>query len=107
LHTNTAKALRALARHGLLAPDDARILVQVGRLWRGLQGYLRLTTGGDFDDAEATEPLRLSLARVGEAVDFSDLTERMSATALRVRGIYEKIVLAAAPSEEPTPEPKP
>ncbi len=107
LHANTAKALRALARHGLLALDEARILVEAGRFWRGLQGYLRLTTGGDFDEAEATEPLRLALARVGETTDFSELTERMSATAERVRGIYERIVRAAAPSEEPTPEPKP
>lgn len=107
LHTNTAMALRVLARHGLLAPDDARILVQAGRLWRGLQGYLRLTTGGGFDEAEATEPLRLNLARVGEAIDYSGLTEKMNSTAERVRGIYEKIVLAAAPNGGAASEPKP
>ncbi len=106
LHTNTAKALRALARHGLLSSDDARTLIEAGRLWRGLQGYLRLTTGGGFDEAEAPEPLRLSLARVGEAADFGELLEKMSSTAERVRAIYDRIVRAAAPGEETTAEPK-
>jgi glutamate-ammonia-ligase adenylyltransferase len=106
LHANTAAALAALARHGLLAPDAAEALIQAGRLWRGLQGYLRLTTGGGFEEAQASEPLRLALARVGGAVDFSALTEKMADTARRVRALYEEIVLAAAPGEENAPEPE-
>ena len=106
LHANTAAALAALARHGLLAPEAAESLIQAGRLWRGLQGYLRLTTGGGFEEAQASEPLRLALARVGGAVDFSALTEKMADTARRVRGLYEEIVLAAAPGEENAPEPE-
>jgi glutamate-ammonia-ligase adenylyltransferase len=100
LHANTGKALRALARHGLLASEQARTLVAAGRLWRGLQGYLRLTIGGGFDEAQAPEPLRASLARVGEAVDFAELTKKMGETARAVRGIFEEIVLAAAPNPD-------
>ena len=106
LHTNTAKALRALARHGLLSSEHARALVQAGRLWRALQGYLRLTTGGGFEEAQAPEPLRLSLARVGEAVDFPDLTKKMGDTARQVRGIFEEIVLVAAPHSDPAEQPR-
>jgi glutamate-ammonia-ligase adenylyltransferase len=106
LHGNTGKALRTLARLGLIATDEARVLVQAGRLWRGLQGYIRLTTGGGFDDAHASEPLRLNLARLGGAQDFAGLEKRMAETAEQVRGIYEKIVLAAAPRDVAATDPK-
>jgi glutamate-ammonia-ligase adenylyltransferase len=97
LHTNTAKALRALARHGLLAADEARDLIEAGRLWRAIQSYLRLTTGGGFDEEQAPAALRLSLARLAEAVDFDGLTQKMDETAKRVRGIFTEIVIAEAP----------
>jgi glutamate-ammonia-ligase adenylyltransferase len=100
LHTNNVKALKALARHGLLSAEHARTLVEAGRLWRALQGYLRLTTGGGFEEAQAPDPLRQSLARVGGAIDFPELTKKMGETARHVRGIFEEIVLAAAPNPE-------
>ena len=100
LHANTAEALGALARHGLLAQEAAEALIEAGRLWRGLQGYLRLTTGGGFEEGQASEPLRLALARTGGAIDFSGLTQKMADTARRVRELYEEIVLAAAPRDE-------
>ncbi|HXV23781.1 MAG TPA: bifunctional [glutamine synthetase] adenylyltransferase/[glutamine synthetase]-adenylyl-L-tyrosine phosphorylase [Alphaproteobacteria bacterium] len=99
LHANTGKALKALTRHGLIGPEDAATLMQAGRLWRGLQGYLRLATDGGFDEARAPEPLRLSLARVGEAVDFAALMQKMDDTARQARAIYERIVEAAAPAQ--------
>jgi glutamate-ammonia-ligase adenylyltransferase len=105
LHPNTGKALRTLARHGLLAPEHARRLVEAGRLWRALQGYLRLTTGGGFEEAHAPDPLRASLARVGGAGDFKDLTKKMGETARQVRGIFEELVLAAAPNPETSQQP--
>ncbi len=107
LHPTTGKALKALSRHHLIQSEDVAALVHAGRLWRALQGYLRLTTGGGFDEAHAPEPLRLSLARLGEAVDFADLMQKMDETARRVHAIYERIVEAAAPKEEPANEPDP
>jgi [glutamine synthetase] adenylyltransferase / [glutamine synthetase]-adenylyl-L-tyrosine phosphorylase len=105
LHTNTAKALRALARHGLIGADQARELIEAGRLWRAIQSYLRLTTGGGFEEQQAPEALRLSLARLAEAVDFADLTQKMDETAKRVRGIFTQIVIAAAPRSQSQAEP--
>jgi glutamate-ammonia-ligase adenylyltransferase len=105
LHPNTGKALRTLARHGLLAPEHARRLVEAGRLWRALQGYLRLTTGGGFEEAHAPDPLRASLARVGGAGGYEDLTKKMGETARQVRGIFEELVLAAAPNPETNQQP--
>jgi [glutamine synthetase] adenylyltransferase / [glutamine synthetase]-adenylyl-L-tyrosine phosphorylase len=106
LHSNTGKALRTLARLGLIGADEARVLVRAGRLWRGLQGYLRLTTGGGFDEAHASEPLRVNLARVGGARDFAELEKKMAETAERVRLTYDKIVLAAAPRDVAATEAK-
>jgi [glutamine synthetase] adenylyltransferase / [glutamine synthetase]-adenylyl-L-tyrosine phosphorylase len=105
LHANTAKALRALARHGLIGADQARELIEAGRLWRAIQSYLRLTTGGGFEEQQAPEALRLSLARLAEAVDFADLTQKMDETAKRVRGIFTQIVIAAAPRSQSQAEP--
>ena len=107
LHSNTGKALRTLARLGLIDADNARVLVQAGRLWRGLQGYLRLTTGGGFDEAHASEPLRINLARIGGVQDFAELEKKMADTAERVRATYEKIVLAAASGDVAATKPKP
>ena len=104
LEPNTGKALRALARHRLIGQEDARELIHAGRLWRSLQGYLRLTTGGGFDEAAAPEPLKRSLGRAGEAIDFDELRKKMEATAIAVRAIYDKIVLAAAPATPSTQE---
>ena len=106
LHSNTGRALRTLARLGLIGADEARVLVRAGRLWRGLQGYLRLTTGGGFDEAHASEPLRVNLARVGGARDFAELEKKMAETAERVRLTYDKIVLAAAPRDVAATEAK-
>ena len=59
-----------------------------------------LTPVFSCDEAQAPEPLRASLARVGEAVDFAELTKKMGETARAVRGIFEEIVLAAAPNPD-------
>ncbi len=105
LRTNTGQTLRALARHGLIEPAHADALIRAGRLWRAIQGYLRLTTGGGFEEEQAPEPLRLSLARLGAAVDFADLTKKMGETAARVRSIFEEIVHPPASGAGPAPEP--
>ena len=44
-HPNTRAALAALRDAGLLPPEDAALLIRADRIWRAMQGMLRLTLG--------------------------------------------------------------
>ncbi len=54
LSTTTRTAFANLARAGFLPADDATVLIRADRLWRTIQGILRLTVGQSRD---ATLPL--------------------------------------------------
>jgi len=92
LATNTTDALDRLAEAGLLDRGDAGDLIAAMRLWRRLQGFLRLTTGGGFNRATASEGVRLGLAKAGEAADLDALEAKAEAAASRVREIYLRLV---------------
>jgi len=83
LDGNTAEAFRRLGAAGVLDDEEARFLAAATRIWRNLQGLLRLTVGRDFDPETAPEALKRRLARTGRAVDFPTLErniEKMSET---------------------------
>ncbi len=96
LRTNTAEALAALARAGFLERPLADALIDAVRLWRRIQGMLRLTVGRQFDEAALPDGLQRSLAQAGGAADFFQLKEQMLAAASTVRSAYEEIVAAPA-----------
>ncbi len=64
LDPNTTGALAWLGDTGLLDLATARELIDTMKLWRRVQGFLRLTTEGRFNAAEAPLALRRALARV-------------------------------------------
>ncbi len=98
LEVNTARALEGLAAAGCLAAGDARTLAGALRLWHNLQGILRLTTGGAFVEADASEGLKAAIARaVGEA-SFASVRPRLDATAARVRALFTALVERPAAS---------
>ena len=63
LNPNTAIALARLAAAGALPQADATILIQADRLWRAIQGVLRIMHGRRIP-AVLPEPTRLRLLRV-------------------------------------------
>jgi glutamate-ammonia-ligase adenylyltransferase len=96
LDTNTGAALVKLARDGMLDAAIAAELEAALRLWRNLQGMLRLTTGGAFDEASASDGLKAAVARAAGAAEFGHVAGRIRETAARVRGVFETLIEAPA-----------
>jgi [glutamine synthetase] adenylyltransferase / [glutamine synthetase]-adenylyl-L-tyrosine phosphorylase len=95
---NTSAALAALAEAGALEEGAAADLLDALRLWRNLQGLLKLTLEEPFDGGAASPALKALLARGAGAVDFEQLTADMDAAAARGRARWEALVEAPARS---------
>jgi [glutamine synthetase] adenylyltransferase / [glutamine synthetase]-adenylyl-L-tyrosine phosphorylase len=96
LAPNTTDALSNLAKCGALAATDAAMLIEAMRLWRRLQGFLRLTTGGDFDAATASDGVKRALAKAGGAADIPTLEAKILAVAAHVADLYGRLIDAPA-----------
>ena len=92
LAANMREALDRLAEHGALPPEARDDLQQALDLWRGIQDFLRVTVGDDFDEAKAPAGLKSALAKTGGAVDFAALERDMTAAAGRTRAWFEKLI---------------
>jgi len=88
LNGNTAEAFLALGRVGVLADEEAAFLAAATRIWRNLQGLLRLTVGRSFDPEAAPEALKRRLARTGRAVDFPSLERNLEKVGDTVRAAF-------------------
>ncbi|MCC7427078.1 MAG: bifunctional [glutamine synthetase] adenylyltransferase/[glutamine synthetase]-adenylyl-L-tyrosine phosphorylase [Alphaproteobacteria bacterium] len=91
LDTNTAAALGRLARAGLIAPAEAQALIEAARLWRTVQGALRLTVGKLGAEEVPPDPVAHALLRGSGAVDVPALLAQMEAVAARTRAIFTSI----------------
>ncbi|MGE0418392.1 MAG: glutamine-synthetase adenylyltransferase, partial [Acetobacteraceae bacterium] len=92
----TRVALQRLADAGLLAADDAATLILADRVWRTIQGMLRITVGRNAS-AELPEttlrPLLRALADAGlTAVDLPGLRATLDELAQRVRAVFARHV---------------
>jgi [glutamine synthetase] adenylyltransferase / [glutamine synthetase]-adenylyl-L-tyrosine phosphorylase len=86
----THVALRRLAEAGLLPAEDADTLVRAHRIWRGVQGVLRLTVHDPGPDS-LSAPLLRTLAYAAEAahdLDEAALVATLDAVAHTVRGLF-------------------
>jgi glutamate-ammonia-ligase adenylyltransferase len=92
LRQNTAEALAALAASGVIEVPEAEALLHALRLWRDVQGLLRLTVDGPFDDTQAPDGLRTLLAQGAGSIDFPSLKAAMVSAAARARACYEAVV---------------
>jgi glutamate-ammonia-ligase adenylyltransferase len=92
----TRVALRRLAEAGLLPEDDAALLVRADRLWRTVQGMLRITVGRDagavLPEASARPLLRAAALAGAEAVDLPGLRGTLDELAQQVRGLFGRYV---------------
>jgi [glutamine synthetase] adenylyltransferase / [glutamine synthetase]-adenylyl-L-tyrosine phosphorylase len=90
LDGNTAEAFRKLGAAGLLATEEAEFLANATRIWRNLQGLLRLTVGRNFDPESAPEALKRRLARTGRAVDFPALERNIERAGETIRAAFAR-----------------
>ncbi|MGY0832535.1 bifunctional [glutamine synthetase] adenylyltransferase/[glutamine synthetase]-adenylyl-L-tyrosine phosphorylase [Azospirillum argentinense] len=104
----TSRALLNAAAAGLLAPKVAEELVATLKLWRRVQGFLRLTTDGVLDPQQVSPTLREGLSRAAfpdeePAVDFAALDSRIRDIAARAHRHFVALVEEPA-SRLPPPE---
>jgi len=90
--TATARVLAAAQRLGLLAPEDAHVLVRACRLYQDLTQVLRLSVDAHVVPADASPALKALLARAGEMPDFATLDADLADTQAKVRAIFERML---------------
>jgi glutamate-ammonia-ligase adenylyltransferase len=92
----THVALRRLGEAGAISKPDVRVLIDAERLWRTIQGMLRMTVGrvevASLPHASAL-PLLDAAAKAGvAAVDAEDLLRKSDDIARQVRMMFERYV---------------
>jgi glutamate-ammonia-ligase adenylyltransferase len=89
-------ALQRLNNAGVIAKADARLLIEAERLWRTIQGMLRLTVGRLETESlplASALPLLQAAAKAGvSAVDSGDLLHKSEDIAKQVRIMFERYV---------------
>jgi glutamate-ammonia-ligase adenylyltransferase len=91
---STRDMLAALAAMGGLEKTEAATLIRADRLWRGVQGLLRLTVGHwtreALPEASLRPVLRVCQALGVDVVDLAGLRAILDNTARDVRAIFER-----------------
>lgn len=92
----TRVALRRLRAAGAIDPADATVLIAAERLWRTIQGMLRLTVGrleaAELPHASAVPLLRAAEAAGVPANDGDELLRAVDALAAEVRKLFQRYV---------------
>src|SRR3546814_16940277 len=80
--------------------EEARLLASATRIWRNLQGLLRLTVGRSFEPEAAPEALMRRLARTGQAADFPPLARNIEPLSEPVRAAFARHIGQPARTDE-------
>jgi glutamate-ammonia-ligase adenylyltransferase len=87
-------ALARLAEAGLLPAADAARLIHAERVWRTVQGMLRITVGpapkADLAEVSAAALLRAVAATGEKVVDLCGLGASLDAIARDVRALFQR-----------------
>jgi glutamate-ammonia-ligase adenylyltransferase len=92
LDTGTVSAYNNLAAAELIERDIADQLIEATRLWRRLQGLLRITIENEAVPEAFPAPLRKTLVAAAGVVDFAALESNLQETADRVLGFYNHFI---------------
>jgi len=101
LSPNTTDALRQLREAGILDEETAEILIASMRLWRNVQGVLRLSVGENFDQPVLPEGCRDFIADVCGGESFDDLRVLIADTAAACHDIFRRMIEEPAQSLPP------
>jgi glutamate-ammonia-ligase adenylyltransferase len=96
LATNTTDALSRLRDAGVLDTGRADRLIAAMRLWRNLQGTLRLGFGERFDETTAPDGSKALLCIACAVEDFAMLKRKVADTARECRDIFHQLIEAPA-----------
>jgi len=92
----TRIALQRLTQADVIAKPDAALLIDAERLWRTIQGMLRMTVGrvesAALPHASALPLLRAAAIAGVSAVDTDDLLRKSEGIAKQVRVLFERYV---------------
>jgi glutamate-ammonia-ligase adenylyltransferase len=92
----TRIALQRLADAGFVAEADAALLIRADRLWRTVQGMLRITVGRNAQPELPDASLRPLLRAMGEAgaeaVDLPALRATLDDLATDVRAAFVRLI---------------
>jgi glutamate-ammonia-ligase adenylyltransferase len=88
LATGTTEALGRLARAGVLGEGEHAALARAARLYRTVQGLLRLTVGKPRAEADLPEPIAAAIAHAAGAVDLAEVSAQITACAAAVRDAF-------------------
>jgi glutamate-ammonia-ligase adenylyltransferase len=77
---------------GALDIADAQVLISAARLEHGLTQVLRIALEGPFKPEAATRGLKTLLARVGDALDFTNLEAHLAENQKRVREVFVRLM---------------
>ena len=92
LNTGTVSAICNLAEARILDAEIAETLITATRLWRRLQGLLRLTLDGPADPSTFPRPLQQQLAAAGQTENFETLESDLHQTAQQVYDLFQTII---------------
>ena len=92
LDTGTVTAYKKLAAAGLLDGKISEDLIEATRLWRRLQGLLRITLENESVPDQFPAPLRATLTAAAGAVDFAALEAKVTQTAEHVFDYYNALI---------------
>jgi len=92
LDVNTLHVLDNAARLGVLPAPSAEILRSAALLYHDLTQILRLCVNERFNPETAGEDLLHTMARAGDAPDFSSLQARVKETQIEVRRVFQAVV---------------
>ncbi|HEX9792170.1 MAG TPA: bifunctional [glutamine synthetase] adenylyltransferase/[glutamine synthetase]-adenylyl-L-tyrosine phosphorylase [Kiloniellales bacterium] len=88
----TEAAFAKLGKAKLLGSSLAQRLIEATRLFRQIQGLLRLTAAPAFDADSGTEGLKASLARAAGMPDFAALRDKMVNTARMSHEVFIEMI---------------
>jgi [glutamine synthetase] adenylyltransferase / [glutamine synthetase]-adenylyl-L-tyrosine phosphorylase len=94
LDTNTVAALARLKDAGLLAADDADLLIAAAGLQHALTQVLRIALDETPNIEDATPGLKALLTRAAEWSSFAQVEARLAYVQCRTRGIFNRCMAA-------------
>ncbi|MGB0683752.1 MAG: bifunctional [glutamine synthetase] adenylyltransferase/[glutamine synthetase]-adenylyl-L-tyrosine phosphorylase [Magnetovibrionaceae bacterium] len=98
LATDSATAFARLAEARLIEADCAERLIAAQRLWRDLQGLIRLALPSTpiESDEDLPQSLKARLAKAAGVVDYLDLKDKITGTAADVQRTLDALILEPA-----------
>jgi [glutamine synthetase] adenylyltransferase / [glutamine synthetase]-adenylyl-L-tyrosine phosphorylase len=92
LDQNTLTVLERLRQTGILAMEEAEVLLAAAKLQHALTQVLRIALDGTLDPSTASAGLKALLARAAGAKDFAVLEQKLFSLQSRAHAVFERVI---------------